>query len=257
MFVVKKQAKRLNVKKRKKGEKTMSKENVTNVPGIIGQMYEDRKSKKRGVLESREEKYKTLMFRAEDGSSFNMTYATFRSNWRKYQGEEVIQTSTQVEEQRKEEEKKEESNKQIVETKSEVDKPKTVTTQEKVKKTRAVEELVSSKISKFDVPHVQTAKTGRGCVIVRYKKKSLFEIWTKFNIDKYDLCVLDDVAKIDGDKFNSIKEQSEYNYKEKWNLSHLLRIKNDDFDNVVDTLLELAIEFAKKKNEAEVKKEEK
>ena len=234
----------------------MSEKSVVNVPGIIGQMYEDRKTKKRGVLESREEKYKTLMLRADDGKSFNITYATFKSNWRKYQGEEVIQTSTQVEEQRKEEEKKEESNKQIVEAKSEVDKPKTVTTQDKVKRTRAVEELVSSKIAKFGVEHVQTAKTGRGCVIVRYKKKSLFEIWTKFATDTFDLCVLDDVSQIDSNKFNAVKNQATYEYKEKWNLKHFLSIKNDDFDAVVDVLLELAIEFAKKKNEAD-KKEEK
>ena len=39
----------------------MSEKSVVNVPGIIGQMYEDRKSKKVGVLESRDEKFKTLM----------------------------------------------------------------------------------------------------------------------------------------------------------------------------------------------------
>ena len=67
-----------------------------NQVGTLGQMYEDRKSGKLGVLESREEKYKTLLFRGEDGKTFSIQYSTFRSNWRKYQGDVKIQTSTQV-----------------------------------------------------------------------------------------------------------------------------------------------------------------
>lgn len=67
-----------------------------NQVGTVGMMYEDRKSGKLGVLESRNEKFKTLMFRDEEGKTFNIQYSTFRSNWRKYQGEKKIQTSTQV-----------------------------------------------------------------------------------------------------------------------------------------------------------------
>lgn len=53
------------------------------VLGVIGQKYEDRKTGKSGVLESRDEKYKTLMLRGDDGVSFNICNSTFRSNWRK------------------------------------------------------------------------------------------------------------------------------------------------------------------------------
>ena len=70
---------------------------MANEVGTIGQMYEDRKSGKLGVLESREEKYKTLMLRGEDGKTFSIQYSTFRSNWRKYQGDKLIQTSSQTE----------------------------------------------------------------------------------------------------------------------------------------------------------------
>lgn len=57
--------------------------------GIIGQKYEDRKTGKCGVLESRDDKYKTLMFRGEDGLTFNISNSSFRSNWRKVKDESV------------------------------------------------------------------------------------------------------------------------------------------------------------------------
>ena len=59
--------------------------------GIIGQKYEDRKTGKCGVLEGRDDKYKTLMFRGEDGSTFSISNSSFRSNWRKVK-EEVVDT---------------------------------------------------------------------------------------------------------------------------------------------------------------------
>lgn len=57
--------------------------------GIIGQTYEDRKTGKCGVLESRDDKYKTLMFRAEDGTTFSISNSSFRSNWRKAKDDTV------------------------------------------------------------------------------------------------------------------------------------------------------------------------
>lgn len=51
--------------------------------GIIGQNYEDRRTHKAGKLISRDDKYKTLMFESADGKSFNVSYSTFRSNYRK------------------------------------------------------------------------------------------------------------------------------------------------------------------------------
>lgn len=60
--------------------------------GIIGQKYEDRKTGKCGVLESRDEKYKTLMFRGDDGLTFSISNSSFRSNWRKVK-EEVVETA--------------------------------------------------------------------------------------------------------------------------------------------------------------------
>jgi len=51
--------------------------------GVIGQMYEDRRTKKRGKLVERDEKFKTLLLESDDGKSFNITFGGFKSNWRK------------------------------------------------------------------------------------------------------------------------------------------------------------------------------
>lgn len=51
--------------------------------GIIGQMYEDRRTKKVGKLVERDDKYKTLLFETADGKTFNVSFGGFKSNWRK------------------------------------------------------------------------------------------------------------------------------------------------------------------------------
>jgi len=58
--------------------------------GVIGQMYEDRRTKKRGKLIERDNKFKTLLMESKDGKSFNITFGGFKSNWRKI--DESIQT---------------------------------------------------------------------------------------------------------------------------------------------------------------------
>ena len=58
--------------------------------GVIGQIYEDRRTKKRGKLLERDEKFKTLLLESDDGKSFNITFGGFKSNWRKV--DEPIQT---------------------------------------------------------------------------------------------------------------------------------------------------------------------
>lgn len=51
--------------------------------GTIGQIYEDRRTKKCGKLIERDNKFKTLLMESEDGKSFNITFGGFKSNWRK------------------------------------------------------------------------------------------------------------------------------------------------------------------------------
>lgn len=55
--------------------------------GIIGQLYEDRRTKKQGKLLERDAKFKTLLMESSDGKSFNITYGGFKSNWRKVEEE--------------------------------------------------------------------------------------------------------------------------------------------------------------------------
>lgn len=221
----------------------MSETKVTtnNEPGIIGQMYEDRKSHKIGVLESRNSKYKTLMMRAEDGSSFNITFATFRSNWRKYNGETVVQTSTQVEEQATEEKKREENDKQIVESKSENVK---ITTEQKVKIVRALSNLISDRITN---DKIKVFRTSKGAITVCYRRYKLFEVWVKFNTDMYDFVVRDDVFEFGKDKLVKLAEQtkSETVYKEKWEMKNMFSVKsnNGNSDKFIDTLIEISSNY--------------
>lgn len=58
--------------------------------GIIGQVYEDRRNGKSGTLVSRDDKCKTLMFRAADGSHFTASFSMFKTNMRKVYDENTI-----------------------------------------------------------------------------------------------------------------------------------------------------------------------
>ena len=64
--------------------------------GIIGQAYENSKTGKKGVLLDRNEKYMTLTLQAEDGTTFSISNATFRSSWRKCK-DEIVTSNDEVE----------------------------------------------------------------------------------------------------------------------------------------------------------------
>lgn len=61
--------------------------------GIIGQKYEDRKTGRCGVLVDRDDKYKTLLFKSDEGLTFSISNSSFRSNWRKVKEAEVEETT--------------------------------------------------------------------------------------------------------------------------------------------------------------------
>lgn len=63
--------------------------------GIIGQMYEDQRTRKRGKLLERDEKYKTLLMESPEGKSFNITFGGFKSNWREVEPAEVVEPVTE------------------------------------------------------------------------------------------------------------------------------------------------------------------
>jgi len=56
---------------------------MSDTIGIIGQKYEDRKSKKVGFLLGRDVENKKLSFLDENTEPFQVSFAAFKSNWRK------------------------------------------------------------------------------------------------------------------------------------------------------------------------------
>lgn len=56
---------------------------MSDTIGVIGQKYEDRKSKKSGVLLNRDTENKKLSFLDENAEPFTVSFAAFKSNWRK------------------------------------------------------------------------------------------------------------------------------------------------------------------------------
>ena len=218
-------------------------------------MYEDRKTKKRGVLESRETKYKTLMLRDADGKSFNITYSTFKSNWRKYQGEEVIETSTQIEEKKAEEKKKEQTAKKVVE--SQTAKTKKISTEEKVKVVRALNDIIDARI-KAKNSELKTSRNTRGGIIVRFKKFTVFESWPKYNLDKVDIFFRDVVADtMDAKSFKALASGVEYIEHEKWPLRHGYRASYSELDVLLDKLIDACDAFGKTKEDKKKIKEDK
>jgi hypothetical protein len=63
---------------------------MSDTIGVIGQKYEDRKSKKVGHLLSRDMENKKLNFLDENTEPFQVSFAAFKSNWRKVITEEPV-----------------------------------------------------------------------------------------------------------------------------------------------------------------------
>lgn len=225
----------------------MAKEKTANNEvGVIGQMYEERKTGKVGVLESRETKYKTLMMRDKDGKTFNITFSTFRSNWRKYQGEEVIQTSTQVEEQKVVDEKKKASDKKTVKTESIEIK---LTTEEKVKRLRALSDTISSAIIDKGL-ELKVDRSAKGAINVRYKKTSVLQIWDVYKLGKYSFRIKEMI-----DKYVKLNESKEVLGDSGNNIRY--RVTYDKFDNTLAEMLNAIAKFIDERKSNEKTKKEK
>lgn len=188
-------------------------------PGVVGQTYEHRKTHKVGVLESRETKYKTLLMRDREGHTFNVMYSTFRSDWRKYTGDDVIQTSSQVTEAETKVEQKEQKASETVKKVAEKAEITKVDKAEIEKITEEAKNLVDAALTKAKKEYI--AKIGgRGgkmnCVRVKNGKKNLFEIWVQG--DTFQLFTSADVFKaLDfPEKFGEVKPEVH----PKFNLTH-------------------------------------
>lgn len=204
--------------------------------GIIGQMYEERKSKKVGVLESREPKYKTLMMRDKDGVSFNITYSTFKSNWRKYQGEEVVQTSTQKAEI------KEEEHKELKAAKEEMSKSTETTVklnrQERLDAIKAMRVVLADAIKDAKYPLKIVPLTKGGTVVkLDGKRRTMFEIWLPLRYpDVYSFRLREDL-----NAYVHLDEESEYIEGDINCIRY--RPKRERFDEVLKVMLEAVEKF--------------
>lgn len=209
--------------------------------GTIGQMYEERKSKKLGVLEERNEKFKTLLMRDKEGSTFNVTYSTFHSSWRKYTGEEVIKTSTQVEESKVEQKQKVEKAEKTL--KKAEEKPK-LSNEEKVKAVHSASDIVSALVEKSGLD-LNVVTSSRGAIMIKTGRKSYVEIWKKFLTDTYDFCVRQDIAdRVETDMDLGISKH------EDWTLKTMYSVSSKSFEKVTGLLL-IAIESYIKDNKEE------
>jgi len=254
MFVVNK----TRLKRKETKDMATEKKPVGEV-GIIGQMYEERKSNKIGVLESRNEKFKTLMMRDKDGKSFTVQYSTFRSNWRKYQGEEVVQTSEQKEvvNQAAKNELKEAKKAMAKSTETVIKFSK----QERIDEIKALRVVLKDAIkdSKYPLEIVNLSKGGT-VVKLKGKRRTMFEIWLPLRYpDVYSFRMREDI-----DKYINIPESKEIIEKDINNIRY--RPKRERFNDVLKEVLSAVEKFVdetdflqknekNKKNEKNEKKE--
>lgn len=199
-----------------------TKDAMPNEIGVIGQIYEDRKSKKRGVLESRNEKYKTLMMRDEKGGSFTIVYSTFRSNWRKYTGAEVIKTSAQVEEEK---ETVQVANKVLKKAKSVSEKKVKFTPDDKNNLVSAIVDVIEARAKKDNLELAIKVTTKKG-IMLRVNGKKLAEVWPT----KPDYCAVCTNLELKANK--DIK----YTCKEDWLMRNVYEA--DSFEKLSDGLFE-------------------
>lgn len=221
--------------------------NTKTEVGIIGQTYQNRKTKKIGTLESRNEKCKTLCMVDPDGKTFNIVYSTFKSDWRKH-GDDA--TTTKSTETKKPEVKDAPAkNTKTEENKSETKargRKSTVSAEEKVKTLMSTKSILESAVSKSKLP-VSVKQLSKGGLVVKHNRHTVFEIWPKFN-GKYEFVV----GEIKLSKCEFVKRE------ESWKNKNVYR--TDNLKSTIESVLEQIasdIKVAEEKKNKTTKKEEK
>ena len=212
---------------------------MSDGPGTVGQIYENRRTHQIGVLESREEKYKTLLMRGESGESFNINYSTFRSTWRKYSGDKVIQTSSQV--TKAEEEKNEKVKK--AESVVKAEKPQ-MTSEERGKFISSAKEVVQNTVSEYDDTLAVKMKS-KGGIVVKDGRSSIFEVWPKHKKGTYEFAISEslwDAVEL-SDRTGDV-EGKKY---ETWTLK--ISVRDLDYDRMLSLVSDLVLANVKMKGE--------
>ena len=228
----------------KKGEKKSMADtkNTKSEVGIIGQTYQNRKTKKLGTLESRNEKCKTLCMVDPEGKTFNIVYSTFKSDWRKATDVETKPVKT---EQKAEKTAPAKSTKKAEAT-EQTEKPKKakLSMEEKVKALISAKAVLDELIEKSKLP-LTVKSLSKGGLKVKYNRKTVFELWPHPERDNFDFVSVAEVQVSD--------KNAEHTYRKDWDRHVYVGVKN------INTCIKEMISAAKSDivaKEADKKKKE-
>lgn len=209
--------------------------------GIIGQIYEDRRTKKTGKLIERDEKYKTLLFESPDGKTFNTSYGTFKSNYRKY--ESAGEQTTEVE---KIEEVAETEHKVVEVTEESVKKPR---------KKRAEAELSELYVSttmcllayaeSFKNPAVQIKSIPKKNInYIKAGRRRIVDVTSRLRDDTYIVCMSEEMYT----KIKDFKYIDNQKFHENWHLKMCFTVPVERFDDFLESCRDYIINFMCEQN---------
>lgn len=202
--------------------------------GVIGAIYEDRRTKKKGKLVERDEKYKTLLMEASDGKSFNITFGGFKSNWRKVdEPEQTVEEAMQeipIPEKKKPEKskKKPEVKRKATETEVSDGLESTITT---------LADFVNS-FEGIKIKLNTVMKKRSNAILINGKR--LFEVVYGVRDNVYTVCVGEKLA-VELKKKSYAKDMM---YHEKWLLlKYAFRLDVEDLDTFLDDMRDAIVKI--------------
>lgn len=210
--------------------------------GIIGQMYEDRRTKKTGKLIERDEKYKTLLFESPDGKTFNTSYGTFKSNYRKCEmpKEEIIEEIEQVEDVKKVEPVCEENTEEPV---------------KKPRKKRAEAELSELYVSttmcllayaeSFKNPAIQIKSIPKKNInYIKAGRRRIVDVTSRLRDNTYIVCMSEEMYT----KIKDFKYIDNQKFHENWHLKMCFTVPVERFDDFLENCRDYIINFMCEQN---------
>ena len=201
----------------KKGEKKSMADtkNTKSEVGIIGQTYQNRKTKKLGTLESRNEKCKTLCMVDPEGKTFNIVYSTFKSDWRKSVDADTKPVATET---------KAEKTEPVKDTKKveKVEKPKKVekvklSMEERVKSLMSAKSVLDELVENSKLP-LTVKSLSKGGLKVKYNRNTVFELWPHPERENFDFVSVAEVKVSD--------KNAEHTYRKDWDRHVYVGVKN-------------------------------
>ena len=208
--------------------------------GIIGQIYEDRRTKKQGKLIDRDEKFKTLLMESSDGKSFNISFGGFKSNWRKV--DEPVQTIEEAMEEAK-------IPNEVADVISTDLAPKPRKKYKKKPKPEsgiciALEDAIKSMVEYLDSFNSNKLsldpKFDRELVTVKVGRCKLMEVFHKPTTKYFTIACKDDIAKVANKQIyiNGVNY-----YETRKPLNYAFRVSDDNFNKFLNDLRPLIVDI--------------